>query len=123
MLRDRGSAVRRNFAAVLVFASLVGGISGCSFAGSPGWPEPANSDPAAIPHATNTPLPNPQDAAGGTWQCAYEPTINNDWHDDVICANGQNSIRPRLLEDERFVTEEEMIAAGQAYEAKLNSQP
>ena len=57
----------------------------------------------------------------GAWDCFYEPTINDDWHDDVFCTNGVDSARPILLPDQGFVTEAEMIAAGEAYEVSLNS--
>ncbi|CAN5514971.1 hypothetical protein BH09ACT4_BH09ACT4_16540 [soil metagenome] len=54
-----------------------------------------------------------------SWDCYYEPTINDNWHDDVICQRGTESIRPILLKGQ-FVTEADMVAAGEAYEAELN---
>src|SRR5690606_10020305 len=24
------------------------------------------------------------------WACRYSPTYNNDWHDDVVCSNGES---------------------------------
>lgn len=54
-----------------------------------------------------------------SWDCVYDPTMNDDWHDDIICWRGVESIRPILLEGQ-FVTEAGMIAAGEAYEAELN---
>lgn len=53
------------------------------------------------------------------WDCFYDPTMNDNWHDDVLCRRGTESHRPILL-DGQFVTEMDMIAAGEAYEAELN---
>lgn len=58
---------------------------------------------------------------GKRWSCFYDPTMNNNWHDDVRCTDGPNSYRPILLADRGFVTEEDMRAAGQDYENHLNS--
>ena len=46
--------------------------------------------------------------------------MNENWHDDVYCTDGVDAIRPILLEGQ-FVTEADMIAAGEAYEAELNA--
>lgn len=58
---------------------------------------------------------------GKGWSCFYDPTMNENWHDDVRCTNGAKSYRPILLADRGFVTEEDMRAAGQDYENHLNS--
>jgi hypothetical protein len=55
-----------------------------------------------------------------TWDCFWDPTINDDWHDDVLCVRGDEWERPVLLADQPFVTEDEMIAAAAEYEAALN---
>lgn len=54
------------------------------------------------------------------WVCSYDPTYNRDWHDDVLCTNGAKSVRPTLRPDDRFVTEDELMAAARKYERKLN---
>jgi len=54
-----------------------------------------------------------------SWDCYYDPTMNENWHDDVICRRGTEAFRPILLEGQ-FVTEADMVAAGDAYEAELN---
>ena len=59
-------------------------------------------------------------ARSGSWSCYLSPTINENWHDDVICRNGSESVRPNLLTNDSFVTEAEMLAAAAAYEAELN---
>ncbi len=60
--------------------------------------------------------------SGGGWGCAYLPTMNNWWHDDVLCSNGAEHFRPDLLPDDSFITEAEMVAEARRYEAYLNSQ-
>lgn len=57
----------------------------------------------------------------GDWSCFLEPTIDYDWHDDVLCVNGDERVRPYLREWDSFVTEAEMIAEAREYEAYLNS--
>jgi hypothetical protein len=51
----------------------------------------------------------------------YDPTLNRNWHDDVLCSKGNHSVRPNLLPKERFVTEAEIMRAARAYEKKLNA--
>jgi hypothetical protein len=46
--------------------------------------------------------------------------MNDDWHDDVLCTRGAETIRPVLLQDAPYVTEEDMRQAGRQYEASLN---
>jgi hypothetical protein len=54
------------------------------------------------------------------WSCFWDPTMNDDWHDDVLCARGLETVRPTLLPDQSFVTESDMMAAAAEYEATLN---
>lgn len=61
------------------------------------------------------PLPN------GSWSCDYQPTMNDNWHDDVICTNGIESFRPELLVGQ-FVTEYDMRLEAAYYEDYLNAQ-
>ncbi|GAA3871132.1 hypothetical protein GCM10022381_12810 [Leifsonia kafniensis] len=63
------------------------------------------------------------EAMRAPWDCYYEPSFNEDWHDDVVCVDGVESFRPRLLPESGFVTEDEMRAAGEAYEVELNAGP
>lgn len=58
---------------------------------------------------------------GQQWSCFYDPTMNNDWHDDVLCTDGPTSHRPVLLADWNFVTENDMRAAAQDHENYLNA--
>ncbi len=42
----------------------------------------------------------------GLWTCGWDVTLNDDWHDDVLCTNGVNQERPYLLPGDSFVTEQ-----------------
>ena len=55
------------------------------------------------------------------WECTYAPTMNHDWHDDVICRKGSKAIRPHLRKGDHFVTQAEIMASARKYEAQLNS--
>ena len=54
------------------------------------------------------------------WSCGWAPTMNENWHDDVLCSNGLNSMRPTLLPNQGFVTKVEMMQAARQYEIGLN---
>lgn len=99
--------------AVLNFVELA--VSGESTGGTSA---PSYVAPAAV--ADEPPQAEIDLATQGAWDCYYDPTMNNDWHDDVICRDGVDSLRPILLPESGFVTEDEMIAAGEAYEVELN---
>ena len=59
-------------------------------------------------------------APEASWTCDWSPTMNDDWHDDVLCTRGAETIRPVLRPDSAFVTEDDMRQAGREYEASLN---
>ena len=42
-------------------------------------------------------------AENSRWTCFYDPTMNENWHDDVLCRNGSSSERPLLLLDDPFI--------------------
>ncbi|MGB3731123.1 hypothetical protein [Microbacterium sp.] len=56
-----------------------------------------------------------------TWSCVWDPTRDDDWHNDVECFDGTTRFRPNLLTDIAKVDESQMRAAGQEYEAYLNA--
>jgi hypothetical protein len=56
----------------------------------------------------------------GIWECRWDPSMNQNWHDDVLCTRGTESIRPVLLPNDRYVTQEEIMRAAQEYEDQLN---
>lgn len=55
------------------------------------------------------------------WQCTYDPTMNEDWYDDVLCRYGTQTERPRLREWDDFVEEWEMRESAAEYQDLLNS--
>ncbi|PPL18645.1 hypothetical protein [Microterricola pindariensis] len=55
------------------------------------------------------------------WTCSYSPTMNDDWHDDAVCRNGNEVIRPYLREWDDFVTEAELMESAREYAAELNA--
>ncbi|MBO0980866.1 hypothetical protein [Microbacterium sp. SD291] len=54
------------------------------------------------------------------WTCHWDPTYDDNWHDDVLCTNGLEFDRPTLRPDDDFVTEEEMLQSATEYAASLN---
>ena len=66
-------------------------------------------------------IEGPDSPAVSRWVCSWDPTMNNDWHDDYSCTNGTSFDRPHLIPGDGFVTREEVDQAAAAYEAKLNS--
>lgn len=57
----------------------------------------------------------------GSWTCVYDPTMNRNWHDDVLCSNGSDTERPSLREGDDFITKAEIMESAAEYEAELNS--
>ena len=64
--------------------------------------------------------PPAESEASGGWLCIWDPTFNDDWHDDYVCSNGTNIDRPYLLPEDPFVESGEIDAAAAAYEDRLN---
>ncbi|GAA4374918.1 hypothetical protein [Agromyces bauzanensis] len=60
------------------------------------------------------------DFAPSGWRCYWDPTMNDDWHDDYQCTNGVDYDRPYLIPDDSFVEGWEIDAAAAEYEASLN---
>lgn len=115
-----------------VTAGLVaaGATTGCAAPDGGDWapppqPEPQYSqpyeppaEPSYAPPAPRYEPPPPPPPAG--WRCRYSPTMNYDWHDDALCSNGTDSIRPYLREWDSFVTEDELMESARDYEQDLN---
>lgn len=55
------------------------------------------------------------------WGCYWDPTMNDDWHDDYMCTNGASYDRPYLIPEDSYVERWEIDEAAHAYEAALNS--
>lgn len=80
---------------------------------SGGQREPVETEPESI--AADVPSPR-------SWTCSYVPTMNDDWHDDILCSDGISADRPYLLPDDSYVTESEIMDAAAAHEAYLNGE-
>lgn len=74
----------------------------------------------APPEQPETSQPLPASPATQAWECRYVPTMNENWHDDVLCQNGAEKIRPLLREWDGFIEEWEMREEAEAYERSLN---
>ena len=103
--------------------AAVSPLAGCTSFGSGGDVSGLTADYGLEPEVvlsepTETEI---QDSTRATWDCFYDPSINENWHDDVVCHNGVDSFRPILLPDSGFVTEDEMSVAGDGYERELNA--
>jgi hypothetical protein len=86
--------------------------------GGAGSLEDDYSQPARIDVRRPTSKPNP--APVQSWTCDYHPTMNGDWHDDILCSNGLSTRRPYLLGDDPFVTHAELMQAADRHEVALN---
>lgn len=45
--------------------------------------------------------------------CVYEPTYNNNWHDDMLCGG----VRPHLLPNDDYITRDEIEEAARRWES------
>jgi hypothetical protein len=90
--------------------------SGCS---TPSAEDPYPPSPPSEP-STEEPDSEPLPEPVARWTCEYEPTMNYDWHDDVVCSNGEDSKRPYLRKWDDFVTRAEIMDSARKYENKLN---
>jgi hypothetical protein len=105
--------------AALVVGFTLTGCSGLVFESSGSGSELQKYEPADEQAPDSQQIPQPE--ANLRWSCSYDPTYNRDWHDDVVCNDGAESQRPYLLEDDSFVTEDEIRQAASEYEAQLNA--
>lgn len=118
--------VVRSCVLVLV-AGVALGVAGCSDpteAMDLAANEPPAIEPAEVAEPTDQEVAQAQaeveeDIPG--WVCSYDPTMNHDWHDDVVCESGGAVDRPYLREWDDFVTEEELMQSAAEYEAELNA--
>ncbi|GAA2979349.1 hypothetical protein GCM10010460_13490 [Microbacterium terrae] len=107
---------------LMLFASLtLAATTGCaSHSSSEYYDQLANEPPEEVAVEDYEPDDWEIPESDHGWMCSYSPTYNDDWHDDVLCINGNDSQRPYLLEGESFVTEAEIMAAAAEFEAQLN---
>lgn len=72
---------------------------------------PVAEPPAVDPHPTPAAQP---------WVCSYSPTYDQNWHNDALCTNGVESLRPTLREWDSHVTEDELMESAREYATQLN---
>jgi len=104
---------------LLVVVAMPIALVGCTYSDDSdqfsGSADSTQPDPEEV--VPDPPAPPVEDL----WSCDYIPTINNNWHDDVLCSRGPEQLRPILLPNQSFVTEAAMRAAAADYESKLNA--
>lgn len=121
--------MRRSTASGLLAVAVTFTVAGCTgydrFTGTDsnelddnGPPEITAPEPAYDPPPAPVPAPAPEPAY---WTCFYDPTFNDDWHDDVVCSNGSERHRPYLRAWDSFVTEDEIAESALEYENELNA--
>ncbi|MFD4958929.1 hypothetical protein [Microbacterium sp. NPDC058389] len=54
------------------------------------------------------------------WSCFWDPTMNENWHDDVLRTRGYEAIRCELLVGQSFVTQDDMMRVATDCEMALN---
>jgi hypothetical protein len=81
-------------------------------------PDPEPPSEAEIRQMTEDTL---DDLGIDGWSCYLDPTMNDDWHDDVACQKGSAFQRPYLREWDNFIEEWEILESAQEYEDYLNS--
>ncbi|KJL45015.1 thermonuclease family protein [Microbacterium trichothecenolyticum] len=126
---------RDDAGSLLVYVSLQGvndvgyqmvrtGMMTPSNSGHPASDIYANGFSEALPYSCAPPpapeSPAPVLPAMKDWQCTYDPTMNENWYDDVVCRNGSQVVRPILREWDDFIEEWEMREEADAYERFLN---
>lgn len=65
---------------------------------------------------------SPETDVSARWTCNYSPTMDNNWHNDVLCTNGSEQDRPYLREGDSFITETEIMDSAREYEDQLNGE-
>lgn len=108
----------RGIAAAAAAVLLAAALGGCTsqYVDDNGPPELER-----VKRATQT-TPAAAAAEPRSWSCSYSPTVDRDWHNDVICSNGVESRRPYLRGADSYVTESEIMASAREYESELNGQ-
>jgi hypothetical protein len=88
--------------------SLVGCASdyGYSTTDNYGYGAESDYDPG------NAPYMRTPDLGTNSGECVYDPTYNDNWHDDMLCGD----VRPHLLPDDDYITRDEIEAAARRWE-------
>jgi hypothetical protein len=82
-----------------------------------------NGPPEQVAVEPEAPLvdPAPAPAPPTSWSCHYDPTYDEDWHNDVLCSNGTDLDRPYLRQGDDFITQDEIMESAGEYEDYLNA--
>ena len=109
---------RAPFLAMLAVASV------CLLAGCTSTNEDTDNsertDPEPIEVVPDPPAEYIEPPVVQGWDCYWDPTMNDDWHDDYMCTNGSAYDRPYLIPDDSFIEQWEIDEAASAYETELN---
>lgn len=124
MLSNLGHMVLGGIALLLIggFLFFVGKIM---LFGPDGPPRLSNDLPQEVESVqidSDPPAPAEEFEPSNEWSCFWAPTMNENWHDDVLCTNGADTERPSLLTDWDFITQADMVEEAARYEAYLNGQ-
>ena len=93
------------------------GLSACGAASAAPEPvetgtAPSASAPAYSPRYDRDDGGGPDEVTPDRSTCVYDPTFNDNWHDDMLCGG----IRPNLLPDDAYITRDEIEAAARTWE-------
>lgn len=118
---------RRRFGVLVALTLAIGlNLAGCT---SPAGPQHPSGDrptaqrvkgEASSDRKATKKKSKKKSSSAPVWTCYYDPTMNRDWHDDVLCENGLEQDRPYLRPKDKFVTEAEIMRSAREYEKKLN---
>ncbi|MDQ0614910.1 hypothetical protein QF046_002551 [Microbacterium sp. W4I4] len=117
--RARGTSVGTRLVSLLIVAVVGFGI--WTYNGQPDLFRMAASHLASPATKLMSDTDPTTDPSPGIWSCVWNPTRDDDWHNDVECFDGTTLFRPYLLPDIPRVDEAQMRTAGEEYEAYLNA--
>ena len=106
-------------AAVILAAVSISLLAACTSTGSLDDDERPEPEPEPVEVIPDPPAEYVEPVVG--WECYWDPTMNDDWHDDYMCTNGNSFDRPYLIPDDSFVERWEIDEAAHEYEVALNS--
>lgn len=59
-------------------------------------------------------------SVAGAWKCWWAPTMDDNWHNDALCSNGQRKVRPYLRPADTHITKEELMSSARAWARARN---
>lgn len=96
-------------ASLIVVASI--GLVGCGSGYSYKYDNGDGVEPGY--EAEDEPYAATPDTDTDRSECVYDPTYNDNWHDDMLCGGS----RPYLLPDDDYITRDEIEAAARRWES------